>query len=400
MHNFPTPLQIILDAVKFCSKQFGGDTFVYKDVLLYKLTGNEELLLNKEINIIISHNENFDAHQFYQLLVQQIIINKEIENSNTRCHVISKGFELKIDIVHQFDPTVPDQVKQFGRFNIDTLFYDLSSEALWHPPEHSEDTSMLININDPEDWTFEDILGFARKIGTFKEIKIDENQEKKLKNISLATIQKSPSINWEEELEDILITRYAGTALQFLANTFVDGMPWIFKTFIDYMILLNVPINEESTIETVFNEKKFNLVNSYNDYFLADKKTFETSDEVHHRLTTTLKLLFDSPDLVISKMSVSRIRTMAGEVLGRCCLGSEVEGTIKFFGCGNNVEEIDCLGLPALCPTDSEDCLKNHASFAHIDENSWLFFGSNLKREWCPNQVCPDADNIHCLQEQ
>lgn len=399
MHSLPAFLQIILDAVKYCSKQFGGDVFVYREVLLYQLTGNEELLLNKEINIIISHDSDFDIHQFYQLLIHHIVINKEIENSDTYCHVISKGFELKINIVHQFDPTILDQAKQFGRFNIDTIFYDLSNDMLRYPSENSEDISVLININNSDNWEFEDILGFARKIGTFKDIKIDENQKKKLENISLATIQESLNTNWEEELEDILITKYAGKALQFMTNTFVDGMPWTFKTLVDYMISLNVPINEESTIETVFNEEKFNLVNSYNDYFLADKKTFETSDEVHHRLTTTLKLLFDSPDLTISKLNVRRIRTMAGEVLGRCCLGSDVSGTIKFFGCGNNVEEIDCLGLPALCPTDSEDCLKNHEAFAHIEENSWLFFGAKLSREWCPGQVCPDADNIHCLQQ-
>lgn len=396
MRSLPTVLQALLDTISHCAKQSDSTAYLCGNALLYQLTGNEELLLDKEIKIIIAYDVDFNTHELYQRLIRHIVISREIENSDTRYHIASTGFELKMDLVYQFDPTRLVQARQFGRFNIDMLFYNLSSKELRHPPEVSDDISTLVNINDPEEWVFEDILGFARKIGTFPEIKIDESQKQKLRNTSLATIRESLDVSWDEEIENILLSKHSGSALRFLADTFVDGMPWIFKTLIDYMIFLNVPINEESTIETVFNEKKFNIVDLYNDYFLAEKKAFETSDEIHHRLTTTLKLLFDSPNLVIAKPYVNKIRTMAGGVLGRCCLGSQAGGTIVFFGCGENIEEEDCLGLPVFCQ-NSDSCLKEHPAFAHIPENNWSII-TITNREWCPNQVCPDGD-IHCLQE-
>lgn len=398
MHNLPIRLQTLLDTISYCSKQHGSVAFLYGNTLLYHLTGNEELLLGKEINIIISHGVDFDVHKLYQCLIQRIVISREIESSKNSYHVASMGFELKMDLVYQFDPTCLDQAKQFGRFNLDTLFYDLSNKKLQHPPEVPEDTSVLVNINDPGKWVFEDIMGFARKIGTFSEMKIDGSQELKLKNISLATIQESLDVSWDEEVEEILLSRHPGAALRFLANTFVDGMPWIFKSLVDYMISLSVPINEESTIETVFNEKKFNLINLYNDYFLAEKKAFETSDEIHHRLTTTLKLMFDSPNLIVPKPYVNRIKTMAGGVLGRCCLGTNVGGAIQFFGCGESIEEEDCLALPIFCE-GNDPCLKDHPAFSHIPENNWQFISGRLIPEWCPDQVCPDANPVHCLEE-
>ncbi len=396
MHNLPIQLQILLDTVNHCSKQSDSTVYLYGDALLYQLTGNENLLLSKNINMIISHDVGFDVHELYQRLIGHIVITKEIENSSTRYHVASGGYELKMDLVYQFDPTRLIQAKQFGRFNIDTLFYNLSIKELRHPPEISDDVSTLLNVNDPQSWGFEDVLGFARKVGTLSEIKVDKNQEQILKNISLAMVQESLNTSWDEEIEDILLSRHPGVALKFLTTTFADGMPWVFKTLVDYMISLNVPINEEATIESVFSEKKFNLVDLYNDYFLADKKSFETPDEVHHRLTTTLKLLFDSPNLTIPKPYVNRIRTMAGSTLGRCCLGSNAGGMIAFFGCGTDIEEEECLGLPVFCQ-GSDPCLRDHRAFAHIPVNNWSII-TITDREWCPDQVCPDATNVHCLE--
>ncbi len=388
MHNLPTRLQTLLDAVNHCSEQHDSTAFLHGSALLYRLTGNEELISNKEIGIVISHDVGFNVRKLYQSLTQSIVINREIENSDTRYHIVSDGFELKMDLVYQFDPTRLIQAKLFGRFNTDVLFYDLSRKELRHPPEVSSDVSVLSNVNDPSEWVLEDILGFARKVGTLPEIVIDKNQEQRLKNISLAVVKESLDISWDEEIEEILLLRHSGSALRFLAETFVDGMPWIFKTLVDYMISLNVSINEDSTLETVFSEKKFSIVNSYNDYFLAEKKSFETADEIQHRLTTTLKLLFDSPNLIIPKPYINRIKTMAGGVLGRCCLGSTAGGLIAFWGCGENIEEEDCFCL-------GSGCLQGHPAFAHIPSGNWSV--PITHREWCPDQVCPD-ESPHCLQ--
>jgi len=128
----------------------------------------------------------------------------------------------KIRLIYQFDPTRLVEVKKIGRFNTDVLFYNLSSGELRHPPEVSDDVSTLTNINDYKEWEFEDVLGFARTIGTLKGIKLDKLQAKKLSNTSLSSLPESLNTNWDEEIENILLSRYPGTALEFLTRTFVD----------------------------------------------------------------------------------------------------------------------------------------------------------------------------------
>jgi uncharacterized membrane protein YgcG len=392
MRSFPDLLQTLLDNIVNCSKEQDNIPYLYGDSLWCESID----FLPKNVNIIVSHDESFDSKLFYQSLLRHVEISQEIEMSDTSYHVIAMGFNLKIDLVYQFDPTRLVEARRFGRFNIDTIFFDLIQGELRHPPEISNDVSTLIN-NSSEQWGFADILGFAEKVGSFPEITIDKEQRKKLENISLSVVEESWDTNWLEAIEDILLSRHPGSALYFMTRTFVDGMPWVFKMLADYVVSLDVPVNEDSTIETVFNKEKIDLVNLYNDYFLEKKNTFETFDEIHHRLTTTLKILFDSPNMVIPKPSTRRFRAMAAGELGRCCLGTKVGSTIVFVGCGENIEEEDCLGLPVFCE-GGNPCLKEHSAFSHIPDNIWENI-TITNREWCPDQVCPDADNIHCLEE-
>jgi hypothetical protein len=399
MHKFPDGIQTVLSAVSHCAKHNGCNVFLRGNLVLYHLTGNSEFLQEQQIDLVISYEAGFDTHQLYQCLIQHVTISREIENSSSRYHIISLGYEIKIDLIHQFDPTRLMQANRFGSFNLDMLFYDLFREEIRHPPGVLADVNYLKNTKMQQDWIFEDILGFVMWIGRLAKVTVDDKQLEHLKSISLGLIKESLDVTWEEQIENILLLRRSGAALRFIAATFVDGMAWTFKVFIDYMISMNVGINEESNIETVFNEKKFELVDLYNEFFLADKKVKETADEIYHRLNTILKLLFDSPNLSIPRPYINKIRTMAGGVLGRCCLGSNSGGSISFFGCGTNIEEEECIGFPVNCSTPgSGQCLREHPSFAHIPELNWDLISVD-HREWCPNQVCPDADNIHCLQE-
>jgi len=397
MHKFPDGIQTVLDAITHCAEHNDVKVLLRGDLVLYALTGNHEFLQDHCIDLILSYDADFNTHKLYKCLIQHVIVHKEIENSHNRYHIMSSGYEVRIDLIHQFDPTRLVQTQRFGAFNLDLLFMDLSTETLRHPPEVSDDIQYIKNTHK-DSWSFEDVLGFVTWMGILPDAQIDHEQYERLKLMSLGTLKESLDITWEEQIEAILLLRRSGAALRFIAETFADGVTWVFKVLIDYMISMNVAINEDSNIETVFNAKKFDLVDLYNEFFLGDKKTKESADEIHHRLTTILKLLFDSPNLTIPRPYINKIRTMAGGQLGRCCLGSDVGGTPVFFGCGENIEEEECLGFPVNCPQGNNDCLREHPAFTHIPDANWDAIMVQ-HREWCPDQECPDADSIHCLQQ-
>lgn len=393
LNEFPDNIKHFLERIHHCAKKNGYKTFLYGNFALYKITGNKNFLKTQNIKVILSFNSNFNQQEFYQCLTEHINITKETEMSSSKYSFVS-SFNVEIDLVYNFDPTNLDQVKQFGRFNFDVNFYDLDTNIFISPPFLS-DTSTLKNINS--DWVFEDILGFLIWAGKLPEIKINTEQYKKLRLLSLEALKESLDITWLEQIEDILLLRYSGSALRFAADTFADGKPWIFKVLIDYIISMSVSINDGSNIETVFNEKKYALINLYNDFFLEDKSKEETPEDIQHRLTMILRILFDSPNLDIPRPYINKIRVMSGGILGRCCLGTSVGGNISFFGCGNDIEEEDCLGLPVNC-TGNNQCLRDHSSFAHIPATNWDLIPVDF-REWCPGQICPDANNIHCQKE-
>lgn len=399
MYKLPDSIQTTLNVINHCAKRNDCEIFLHGNLIMYILTGNHDFLREQKIDLVISYKTGLDTHRLYQCMIQHITINREIENSLSRYHVISSEHEIRIDLIHQFDPEQMIHSNQFGSFNLDLLFYDITREEIRSPQGVSIDSGHLKNIKNHEDWVFEDILGFVTWVGRLPKVIIDEEQLGHLKLISLGITKESLDITWEEQIEEILLLRWSGAALHFIATTFVDGMTWTFKILVDYMISMNVGINEESNVETVFSEKKFELLDLYNDFFLADKRVRESADEVYHRLNTVLKLLFDSPNLSIPRPYINRIRTMAGGTLGRCCLGSDSGGSIVSFGCGTNIEEEECIGFSVNCSVPgSGQCLREHPSFAHIPDLSWNLISVD-HREWCPNQVCPDVDNIHCLQE-
>lgn len=390
MFELPDHISKISDSINECSKKNGLKLFIIEDLALYIFTGNTDFLSSNKLHYIISYDIKFDTNSLYKSLIKKIVINKEVENSKNRYHFVSSGFEIIIDILQNFDPNTDIRGK---RFNFDMITYDIDSKEIKLPLHLN--TSELLNIYDSSSWSFEDVLGFVMWSGKFPSVQINSKQLDKLKLMSLGTLKESLGTTWEEQIEKILLLRRSGCALKFIAFTFIDGTAWVFKVLIDYMISMGIGINDESNIDTVFNDKKYELVDLYNEFFLSTK-TQETTEEKTHRLTTTMKLLFDSPNLNIPRPYVSQVRSMAGGILGRCCLGSDIGGSIAFFGCGENMTEEECNSYPVSC-TDNNPCLREHQSFLHIPDENWDLISVDF-REWCPSQVCPDANNIHCLQ--
>lgn len=397
MLEFPTAHNKLIQAINHCTKQNNGHLYIHGNSVLFKLTSDSYFLKEQLLKLVVSYEKEFNTANLHQCLISHITVHKEIENSISRYQFIANKIEIIIDLVKDFDPTRLSQTKQFGVFNIESVFIDAETNELKTPLEVSSlNPIVLKNLKPLKEWDLSDIAGFIKWSGTIPETMIDQDQLQYLRNISLSGLKEPLEISWNEIIEQILLLRRSGAALRFMTNTFIDGVAWTFKTLVDYVIGMNISISEETNIDTLLNDKKFQIIDLYNEFFLDDKVILESRDEVYHRLNLLLKVLFDSPNMNIPKPFINKIRAMSAGALGRCCLGSDVGGTIAFFGCGNNLEEEECLGLPVNC-SDNNLCLREHTSFIHIPTENWDAISVNY-REWCPDQACPEADNIHCLK--
>jgi len=94
-------------------------------------------------------------------------------------------------------------------------------------------------------------------------------------------------------------------------STFEDGKEWLFDRLLNLMTVLNVPLNEDVSMDKVFSESKLKLVNVYSEFFLVGDKISESDQEKHHRLTTTLRLIFDTPTLNIKTPYIESVSVLS-----------------------------------------------------------------------------------------
>lgn len=389
MHKLPEHIRLISRAISACCRILGQKILFCGDVALYMATGDIDVLKLFTIEAIVIADD-IEAERLYKCLRQRITINKEIENSKQLYHFITEGVEIILRSSSDFDPTDINQTATISPFNIGRIFYDLDNDKLVHPDGMS--LSPIKNLLDR--WEFNDIVDLLRYIGTLRDAQVDPEQLNKLSDLSLSSFKEPIDATWEDKIESILLLPKPGTALKFLVTTFIDGAPWVFQRLIDYIIYLNVSLNEDSTIDTVFTNKKFDLIDVYNDFYLSSQKTKETSVDLQKRLTTTLKLLFDSPSLSIPKAHISRAQVMQVGVMGRCCLGVGAGGNIFEVACGSPIEKDECQGLEIFCGAGSTECLSEHPAFTGTDFN---LIPLPTHRAWCADQVCPPTGNVDCV---
>jgi len=392
MHKLPEKINLIRRSIYHCCKSLNVDVFFCGNGVLYEILGDGNLLRDFTIDAVITSSITPD--KLYSCLKERIKINKEIENSPEVYHFTSDGYEVILKFENNIDIHNIDHAQKISNISLDLNFYDPYNQSFFNPTEKDAELSTTLKCLS-EEWGANDIISFIRYAGTLDELEIIPEELEKLRNTSLSSFKESYYLTREEVIEQILLLPKPGSALEFITSTFLDGAPWLFSNLADYMIYLNVPMNEDITISSVFKKNKLELVDVYNDFFLSSLAFKETAEEIHKRLTTTLKLLFDSPNLVIPKAYISKVQVMADGVLGRCCLGIGSSGTVYTVACGYPIEETDC-SLPIFCTQPGEECLSQHPAFSDTDWNS---IPSPTHRAWCPDQICPPDGNIDCVDQ-
>ncbi len=393
MHKLSEKISFIRRTIYSCCKRLGGDIFFHGNGVLYEIFGDNNFLRDFTIEALIPSEINAD--DLYGCLKERIKISREIENSPEIYHFVSEGYEVVLHFKHGLDPRNAANATKLANTSLDLNFYSPESQSFFNPLEENTEVATSLRCLKDE-FEFRDILSFIKYAGTSNEITFDPDQLKHLKDVSMFSFKDPVYTTWEDIIEQILLLPQPGVAVKFISQAFLDGAPWLFNSLADYMIYVNVPMNEDVTIDSVFEEKKLSLIDVYNDFFLSGQAFKETSDEVHKRLTTTLKLLFDSPNLKIPKAHISRVRVMAGGELGRCCLGAGATGTIHTVACGYPIEEEDCRALPIFCNQPGGECLEEHPAFNSTDFNT---IPTPSHRSWCANKICPPEGNVDCVDQ-
>lgn len=393
MHKLPEKINFIRKAIYACCSKLKGEVFFHGNGVLYETFGDNNFLRNFTVEAIIP--SKIETTDLYNCLKKRIKISREIESSSSLYHFVSEGYEIILRFTNGLDPRNANDALNLANNSFDLNFYDPKTGSIFNPLEESNEASLSLRCLT-DNFDLKDILSFIKYSGTFNEITIDLSQLEKLKDISLSSFKDPQYTTWEEILENILLLPNPGTALRFILRTFLDGAPWLFNSFSDYMIYINVPMSENITIDSVFEDKKLSLIDVYNDFFLSGQALKETSDEVQKRLTTTLKLLFDAPNLKIPKAHISKVKIMAGGVLGRCCLGIGSGGTIYEVACGYPIEEEDCKNLSLFCAQPGDECLAEHPAFNSTNFND---IPQPTHRAWCGDTICPPSGNLDCVDQ-
>ncbi len=405
MHNFPEQLRNIIEKLNHCARRHDGRLLIRGNLALFAMSGKDEYIKNHIIEAIISHTGDFQYNKFYEYLTQRIVVSRELESSINFCHIISGTHNIKLNIEENFDPHNVNDVYKFGRTNLDAIFYDPNSRSLEYPSRVSLDDNVVKTLSDT--WDINSVISIIEHVGRTSTTEVDPDDLNRLKTMPLSGLDDTADFSWNEKIESILLLPWSGKSLKFMVETFPDGQAWTFQSLVDYMISLNVDISEEADVYSVFNEKKFKIMDLYNEFFLSEKKWEEKPKEIQYRLNTLVKLLFDSPDLNIVRPYINQIGIMAGGVLGRCCIGWNSIGQsgpggdhFDRWNCGNGIDASDCLNSEFLCETGN--CIQQNPSFAHIPDHEWEGFAQfpltipNL-REWCADQICPpDRSHVHC----
>jgi len=286
----------ILDAVLFSAGQCGAVVFVYGNTGK-RLAGLSVSPACESIKIVLSINKQFDANKFYRLLSSKITIHQEVEvTPETHC-IISEPFVIYISSKNGFDPQNLSHVLEFTNFTRDAIFYNLTKKEIIDTTDKGIsdfESGIIRNINSPSLWTAEDVLGFAKVVGSIEKEYTVENIDY-ISKIKLSDLKEPISVTFNDLVIDILTADWPGNALGFIIDTFEDGKYWIFGKALNVASSIGVLVNEDSLPDKVLSKKKLQLVNVYSEFFLSEK-TSESPDESQGRLLTILKVLFDSPD--------------------------------------------------------------------------------------------------------
>jgi hypothetical protein len=299
--------------------------YLYGDLVKYRHSSQNQHLRENVIDVVISYLNEFDIHQFYQRLSSEMTINAEIEHTNTKYHILAEGYILRFEMIKGFDPRQLESVRKIARFTVDSIFHnvhtkeivDYSNEGIGHLS-----SSPVVIKSIVEDWNASDCLGFAEKISQFDNAVVEAAQLEQIKKVDILSLDEPATKSFKDILLDILVSYAPGKALDFIVHNFSGGREWAFTSLFNLMSSINMPIKEGLDADEIFSEKKLQLVDVYNEFYLFDKNRSETPKERTHRLHTTLRLLFDTPTLNVSIPYIDKVSVVTASL--------EEEGSVTF----------------------------------------------------------------------
>lgn len=310
MLNLPENIQKILGAISKASEQQKLSAYLMGDVAKMHLDIQHAYSRTPLISVVVSGS--FDVDRFYRTLLGVIEINNQIENTEYRYCFISEPYIVDIFPRENFDPNKDYRAE----FTIDAIFIDLATEKVIDPTGlgQSDLAEHIVRHIGSKISFIHSALGFAEKYGAAEKMTVDPKQLSDLQSLPLTAFRTSPTKTTTECLKEVLLSQFPGNALQFIVNTFRDGDTWLFGALVDLLIDLNISLPENTSFEEILTPKKVELINVYSEFFLFEKTTVETAEEKKKRLTTTLRLLFDSPTLSITMPYIDRTSALSMSV--------------------------------------------------------------------------------------
>lgn len=257
----------------------------------YLITQDELYLRqNKIIEVIVCSND-FNINNFYNNLIKHITINKEIKNTEYRYTILSGFYIIDFHIKESIEEYLLKQ-----EFTIDNVIYDILKDEPFDPSNSIQDLLEYKLNSLSSNWTISTIIGFAVNVGNNEKFTINKEDAEKLKDIKLNETKLSPFKNNLDLMKEVLLSNYPGNSIKFIFS-FSDGKEWFFNQLINLILDMNIQMSENISLENI--EKKLDTINIYNEFFLYDKTTGESTQERTHRITTNLKILTDTPNIQI-----------------------------------------------------------------------------------------------------
>ncbi len=359
----PEKTNSALTAIKNAAAAHHIRAFLFGDTIKFEQTGLSQFLSKNTIDVVLSGK--VDVHDFYMTLSNEVTINQEVENSDYRYSVLSDNFILTFELQENFDPKDLASVRDVARFNIDAIFRDLETDEVIDPGNGlsslRSEKPTIKSIIPSEAWTATDILGFALSRGSFEDAIVDESDLISLGKITLGGLREPIDISYKDLVLDILLTLVPGKALSFIGTTFPDGKEWVFGQLLDLMVSFNVPLSSDVTPSSILDDKKLELVNVYNQFFLHGREEYEIPADRKNRIITTLRLLYDSPSLDIRIPYIDRVSVLSSSLFEESTAGGPGSQAISLFGDDDPCEYGQCP------PCDPEDCSPQCCCCHHID---------------------------------
>lgn len=338
--ELPKDIQHIISTVSNAAQRCGTSAYLSGDYAKLVITDRITPNPKNSIDFILINSSELSIPTFYSYISEKITINSEIKNSEEVYSVISYPYILNFFIRN----SICDENQ---RFSIDNIYYDISKEIVIGNKSEIISDPIVLNYVGIENFGMDDVIDLVLKISNLGKCEIRNLDS--LKNIKLSDLKYGLGNSKLDIVVDILLTNNPGTAIKFIESTFKDGKQWMVENLLSSMAALEIPISEDIDLKDIFSDKKIELINIYNEFFLSKNSSYETPEERKLRLATTLKLLFDSPSLVVDIPYIDRISVAISKHLQ--------DGKIQMFEIPGDCEYPPCPTCdPTQCGETGPSC--------------------------------------------